>query len=128
MINKRDELALQHKHDFEKSNESFKAGWDACEKELLEMNQFGWQCYQDRCEGALVEASVAKILNGELKVQEGICRLLQKSLDKDAERLHKLQSECDKLGVALEYLQFECRQACHYDLLEIIDEALRKDG
>lgn len=84
--------------------------------------------YDEIPEGALVEASVVKRLEGELKVQEGIFLMFQKGMVKDTERLHKLQSDYDKLETALRRLQDECRQACYYDLLELIDEALRKDG
>jgi hypothetical protein len=30
------------------------------------MSKFGWQCYQDRCEGAYIEVSIVKKLNEKL--------------------------------------------------------------
>lgn len=104
--------------------EGFKNGWIACEKEI--------DIVTDKLSETMDQNS--KIYNqltttqGELKVQEGIFLMFQKGMVKDTERLHKLQSDYDKLETTLKRLQDECRQACHYDLLEMIDEALRKDG
>lgn len=45
----------------------FYDGWDKCFTFVREMYELGKKCYQDRCEGAFVEASVVKKLESELR-------------------------------------------------------------